>query len=75
VKAITLIENALADFERRSGLSPRVVLLPRRVFEQYYQESKILESALPELPAPKDSQDWTDVRVVEHGFIEELEVY
>lgn len=74
-RATTLIHAALATFERESGLTPLVVLLPRRVFNQYVREQSLLASVLPEAPEPKDPREWADVRVVEHERIEEIEVY
>ncbi len=54
---------------------PLVVLLPCRVFEQYSSERRLLDSVLPEMPESRDPRDWTDVRVVEHERIQEIEVY
>ncbi len=74
-KATKLIHEALALFEVASGLTPLVVLLPRRVFEQYSRERRLLDSVLPDSSAPRDPREWADVRVVEHERIEEIEVY
>jgi hypothetical protein len=74
-KAITVVEYALRDFEQRSGLTPRVVLLPRKLFDQYAAESKVLAAALPDLPEAPRGPEWTDVRVVEHHGIRKIEVY
>lgn len=71
-----MIHAALSKFEDESGLTPLVVLLPRRVFNQYVQEQKMIASVLPEHPPmQKDPLEWADVRVVEHERIEEIEVY
>lgn len=74
-KAITVVDSALKEFERRSGLTPRVILLPRRIFEQYFREASLLAAILPDAPAPRDEREWADVRVVEHEALEEIEVY
>lgn len=76
-QATPLIYDALARFERVSGMAPRVVLLPRRVFDQYSRERVLLESVMPDTQpaAPKDPAEWADVRVVENERSEEIEVY
>lgn len=74
-KAVTVVDEALRSFERESGLTPRVVLLPRRVFNEFVRESNILASVLPVDRNPKDPREWADVRVVEHEQIESIEVY
>mgnify|MGYP001592314588 CR=1 FL=1 len=76
-QATTVIYDALARFERASGMPPRVVLLPRRVFDQYSRERVLLDSVLPDAapPKPKDPREWSDVRVVENERSEEIEVY
>ena len=74
--ATKVIHAALQAFERESGLIPVVVLLPRRVFNQYVREQTVIEAALPPRPpVQKDPLEWADVRVVEHERIEEIEVY
>ena len=73
--ATTLIHAALATFERESGLTPVVVLLPRLVFNQYVSEQSVLDSVLPEPSTLNNPHEWADVRVVEHERIEEIEVY
>lgn len=74
-RATKLIHDALSRFEQESGMVPLVVLLPCRVFEQYSSERRLLDSVLPEMPESRDPRDWTDVRVVEHERIQEIEVY
>ena len=76
-RATTVIHAALSKFESESGLVPLVILLPRRVFNQYVVEQRVIADAMPELAAPaaKDPREWADVRVVEHERIEEIEVY
>lgn len=75
-RATTVIHAALQSFERASGLTPVVVLLPRRVFDQYVREQKQIAAVLPpHPPMQKDPLEWADVRVVEHERIEEIEVY
>lgn len=64
------------EFVAQNGMAPRVILLPIRIFRQYAHESEMLESVLPRARAYKpDDDNWTDVRVVEHEAIEEIEVY
>lgn len=75
-KATTVIHAALQAFERASGLTPVVVLLPRRVFDQYVLEQRTIAAVLPpQPPMQKDPREWADVRVVEHESLEEIEVY
>lgn len=75
-KAITVINEALGEFERTTGLIPRVILLPRRIFRQYEQEQAVLDSIIPSVPPPPDdSREWADVRMVEHEALEQVEVY
>lgn len=73
MKAITLIDRALVEFQRSCGLIPRVILLPTRIFEQYMKESEVLGSVLPQLQP--DENNWTEVRAVEHEQIKDIEVY
>lgn len=73
--ATKLIHDALRAFEAESGMVPVVVLLPRRIFEQYVREQRTLESVMPEVTVRQDPREWADVRVVEHESIEEIEVY
>lgn len=76
MKAITLVDQALMQFQRESGMAPRVILLPVRVFRQYEREASLLESVLPQArPYRPDDENWTDVRVVEHESIQSVEVY
>ena len=70
-----MIHAALSKFEDESGLTPLVVLLPRRVFNQYVQEQAILSEALPDVEPRDPGGEWADVRVVEYERIEEIEVY
>lgn len=76
-QATPVIYDALARFERVSGMAPRVVLLPRRIFDQYVRERRVLESVMPDTQPPesKDPAEWADVRVVENERSEEIEVY
>jgi hypothetical protein len=76
-RAITVVDAALRRFEFETRLSPRVVLLPRRVFEQFLAEKATVDAAMPyEPPHPHcDDPEWADVRVVEHEGLEEIEVY
>lgn len=80
-KAITVVSEALARFEGQEGLTPRVALLPRRIFRQYESEVRRLEAVMPgatntEWNEPtRREPGWTDVRLVEHEGIEEIEVY
>lgn len=73
MKAITLIDEALSRFQFESGMVPRVILLPWRIFRQYEREANLLESVLP--ANDRDDGDWADVRVVEHESIQSVEVY
>lgn len=73
-KAITLVERALSDFERDNQMPPRVVLLPRRVFEQFEAEQMRIASVMPGAETVT-GPEWADVRVVEHEGLEDLEVY
>ncbi len=76
MKAITLVDRALRQFEAQSGMTPRVILLPRRVYCQFEAESRLLEDVLPPVTIGRRERDeWADVRVVEHEAIEEVEVY
>lgn len=76
MKAITLVDQALMQFARESGMTPRVILLPIRIFRQYEREANLLESVLPRaVPYKPDDEQWTDVRVVEHEAVETIEVY
>ena len=90
-KATTVIHAALSDFQVATGLIPRVVLLPRRVFEQYASEQALIESVMPSGPDAgipgcghgaggeggpvRGSDGWADVSEVEHSGIEWIEVY
>jgi len=57
-------------------MTPKVILLPWRLFEKYAREREALDSILPNVAAYKpDDEHWSDVRVVEHEAIEEIEVY
>lgn len=76
MKAITIVDRALMQFAAQSGMTPRVILLPIRIFRQYEKEALMLESVLPKAkPYRPDDEQWADVRVVEHEAIEEIEVY
>lgn len=79
LRAVTLIENALATFQRENGLTPRVILLPRHISEKYFREISTIEALLPDTShlaqAPGDAAMWVDVRVVEHETIEDIEIY
>ena len=76
MKAITQVDQALVQFQRESGMVPRVILLPLRLFRQYAKEQEMLESVLPQArPYKPDDENWTDVRVVEHEAVKEIEVY
>ena len=76
MKAITLVERMLTQFQRESGMVPRVILLPIRIFQQYAREASVLEDVLPKAQAYKpDDDQWAEVRVVEHEAIETPEVY
>ena len=76
-RAITTVDAALRRFEFETQLSPRVILLPRRVFEQFLVEKATVDAAMPyESPHHRCEDDaWADVRVVEHEGIETPEVY
>lgn len=73
MKAITLMHLALRDFHESSGLIPKVILLPKRMFQQFEREQRVLDEILPQEPPADDG--WEDVRVVEHEGIETPEVY
>ena len=76
MKAITLVDHALMEFQRQSGMTPRVILLPVRIFRQYEREANLLAGVLPQAkPYKPDDEHWTDVRVVEHEEIQYPEVY
>ena len=75
VKAITVIEAALDECVKQSELEPRVVLLPKRLFEQFEKERDTLASVLPESEDGKDDPRWCDVRVVENLRRSNIEVY
>lgn len=76
-RAITTVDAALRRFEFETQLSPRVILLPRRVFKQFLIEKATVDAAMPYEPPPHEpiGGDWADVRVVEHEALEEIEVY
>ena len=77
MRAITEVDRALRQFEFEMKMTPRVILLPRRVFEQFVSEQAVVDSAMPYEPPPREpmGEDWADVRVVEHEALEEIEVY
>lgn len=72
-KAITILDMALQNFQSETGLVPRVILLPPKIFQAYEQESRSLDAILPKLDASDEA--WTDVRVVEHEGVTGIEVY
>ena len=57
-------------------MTPRVILLPLRLFRQYAKEQEMLDGILPVArPYRPDDENWADVRVVEHEAVQEIEVY
>ena len=74
-KAITEIDVALRAFEQLYKIPPRVILLPTPLFERYAAEAAALDAVLPNLGPMPPAPGWTDVRVVEHDAIQEIEVY
>lgn len=75
-RALTMVETALKAFERQTKLIPRVALLPPDVFERYVQESRLLADVLPlDLMKEPPGPEWTEVRVIEHLRVKEIEVY
>ena len=76
-RAITVVDAALREFEFEMQMAPRVILLPRRVFEQFLVEKATVDAAMPYEPPHHRCEDdaWADVRVVEHEGIEAPEVY
>ena len=74
-RATTVIHAALSNFEASTGLVPLVILLPRRVFDQYAREQDILASVIPDGPEVMGGREWAEVRIVEHESLEEIEVY
>ncbi len=72
--AITDIELALREFQETTGLIPRVMLLPPRIYRDYERESKVLDSVLPTLECD-DGTTWADVRVIEHEGVHGIEIY
>lgn len=75
-RAITLLETALKDFEKATGLSPRVALVPPKVFTRYERERAVLDGILPsETLSESLPPNWTSVRLIEHERVEEIEVY
>lgn len=75
-RAVTVVNGALSHFEHETGLAPRVILLPRRIFNRYVEERQVLDAVLPPVMiGRRDEREWCDVRIVEHEGLDEPEVY
>lgn len=78
MKMITMVEEVCRSFEDAQRMPPRVILLPKKMFDRYDAERRTLDSVLPEdggCVIPERGGQWTDIRIVEHAGIDAIECY